>query len=228
MAALSSVFAARVTSLRAVSNGSKVTCKASWAPGAKSPEWLDGSLPGDYGFDPLGFGKSASNLERFVEAELLHARWAMLAVSGVVAVELEPNVQESWLDVALWPKTGDAISYVGEDLPYSLAAVVGIQFVTMTIAELYRAAEPDAELRKYPGGAFDPLGLSDSEDIATLKVKEIANGRVAMLAIAGVFLQSAAGQGTPLEALSAHLSDPGHNNIVTSGALPWVLYGLDY
>ena len=54
------------------------------------------SLPGDYGFDPLGLGKSASNLERFAEAELLHARWSMLAVAGVVAVELEPNVSEVW------------------------------------------------------------------------------------------------------------------------------------
>lgn len=28
-----------------------------WLPGAEAPEWLDGSLPGDYGFDPLDLGK---------------------------------------------------------------------------------------------------------------------------------------------------------------------------
>ncbi|XP_050261158.1 photosystem I chlorophyll a/b-binding protein 6, chloroplastic-like [Quercus robur] len=25
-----------------------------WFPGSSPPEWLDGSLPGDFGFDPLG------------------------------------------------------------------------------------------------------------------------------------------------------------------------------
>uniref|UniRef100_A0A0C9S7B4 Chlorophyll a-b binding protein, chloroplastic n=1 Tax=Wollemia nobilis TaxID=56998 RepID=A0A0C9S7B4_9CONI len=34
-----------------------------WLPGAKPPEWLDGSLPGDYGFDPLGLGKPAEYLQ---------------------------------------------------------------------------------------------------------------------------------------------------------------------
>lgn len=28
-----------------------------WFPGSTPPEWLDGSLPGDFGFDPLGLGK---------------------------------------------------------------------------------------------------------------------------------------------------------------------------
>nr|CAD1827380.1 unnamed protein product [Ananas comosus var. bracteatus] len=28
-----------------------------WFPGSSPPEWLDGSLPGDFGFDPLGLGK---------------------------------------------------------------------------------------------------------------------------------------------------------------------------
>jgi hypothetical protein len=28
--------------------------RTSWFPGSKLPDHLDGSLPGDYGFDPLG------------------------------------------------------------------------------------------------------------------------------------------------------------------------------
>jgi light-harvesting complex I chlorophyll a/b binding protein 2 len=27
-----------------------------WFPGSSPPPWLDGSLPGDFGFDPLGLG----------------------------------------------------------------------------------------------------------------------------------------------------------------------------
>jgi len=34
-----------------------------WYPGATAPEWLDGSLVGDYGFDPLGLGKPAEYLQ---------------------------------------------------------------------------------------------------------------------------------------------------------------------
>ncbi|RAL39268.1 hypothetical protein DM860_002801 [Cuscuta australis] len=34
-----------------------------WYPGAKSPEYLDGTLVGDYGFDPLGLGKPAEYLQ---------------------------------------------------------------------------------------------------------------------------------------------------------------------
>lgn len=34
-----------------------------WFPGAKSPDWLDGSLVGDYGFDPFGLGKPAEYLQ---------------------------------------------------------------------------------------------------------------------------------------------------------------------
>ena len=34
----------------------------------------------DFGFDPLGLGAVPENLERFKESELIHCRWAMLAV----------------------------------------------------------------------------------------------------------------------------------------------------
>ncbi|KAJ7959658.1 Chlorophyll a-b binding protein, chloroplastic [Quillaja saponaria] len=34
-----------------------------WFPGAQPPEWLDGTLIGDRGFDPLGLGKPAEYLQ---------------------------------------------------------------------------------------------------------------------------------------------------------------------
>ncbi|GMP39058.1 hypothetical protein CsSME_00010047 [Camellia sinensis var. sinensis] len=55
-----------------------VAPKKSWIPGVRGggnfidPEWLDGSLPGDYGFDPLGLGKDPAFLKWYREAELIH------------------------------------------------------------------------------------------------------------------------------------------------------------
>lgn len=38
----------------------------------------------DFGFDPLGLGEVPENLERFKESELIHCRWAMLAVVSFI------------------------------------------------------------------------------------------------------------------------------------------------
>lgn len=53
--------------------------------------WCDGDLCmhvlllcfSDFGFDPLRLGEVPENLERFKESELIHCRWAMLAVVSV-------------------------------------------------------------------------------------------------------------------------------------------------
>ena len=39
------------------------------------------------------------------------------------------------------------------------------EFVAIAGAEAQRQAEPDPEKRKYPGGAFDPLGLSKDSKV---------------------------------------------------------------
>ena len=39
------------------------------------------SMPGDFGFDPLGLGKDPAAIKWYREAELIHGRLAMLAVS---------------------------------------------------------------------------------------------------------------------------------------------------
>lgn len=41
------------------------------------------------------------------------------------------------------------------------------EFVAIAGAEAQRNAEPDAEKRKYPGGAFDPLGFSKDSKVST-------------------------------------------------------------
>ena len=51
------------------SHARPVVCRAAsrpmWLTGAAAPSYLDGSLPGDYGFDPLGLGVDPARLKWF-------------------------------------------------------------------------------------------------------------------------------------------------------------------
>jgi hypothetical protein len=61
---------------------------------------LPDSLPGNYGFDPLGLSKDEAGLKRFTEAEVIHCRWAMLGAAGVLGVEALGF--GNWYDAPLW------------------------------------------------------------------------------------------------------------------------------
>lgn len=52
--------------------------------GNPAPAYLDGSLPGDYGFDPLRLGSDPEILKWFTHSELIHCRVAMTAVAGIL------------------------------------------------------------------------------------------------------------------------------------------------
>ena len=42
-------------------------------PNIKTPDYLDGTIAGDYGFDPLGLGSDPERLKYYQEAELMNA-----------------------------------------------------------------------------------------------------------------------------------------------------------
>lgn len=67
----------------------QAAAKPHWLPGTDRKSYLDAAdLPGNFSFDPLGFGQDPKALAWFQQAELQNARWAMLGVAGILVPEL--------------------------------------------------------------------------------------------------------------------------------------------
>jgi light-harvesting complex I chlorophyll a/b binding protein 5 len=75
----------------------------------------------------------------------------------------------------------------------------------------------------YPGGPmFDPLGLSKGPSADAMKLREVKNGRLAMVACLGFGAQWAATGKDPLVNLAEHLKNPAATNFATNGvSLPF-------
>ncbi|KAB5557824.1 hypothetical protein DKX38_008733 [Salix brachista] len=179
----------------------------------------------------------------FAVFEILHARWAMLAALGALVPEvldlsgafhfIEPvwwRVGYSKLKASIF--TGDTLEYLGIT-GLHLAGSQGVLVIAFCQAMLMvgpeyarycgvEALEPlgiylPGDIN-YPGGIlFDPLKLSeDPVSFEELKVKEIKNGRLAMIAWLGFSIQAALTGKGPVQNLVEHISDPLHNNLFST------------
>ena len=153
-------------------------------------------------FDPLGFCTSGeekvseAKIRFYREVELKHARVAMLAAIGFpIAEQFHPLFA-----------TDDAPSFSAfQQTPLQTfwPAVVGV----IAIAEVFSVftfqnpasyvngepAEPWTMRLDHQAGdlGFDPMGLkpTDAKEFAEMQTKELNNGRLAMIAIAGMVVQ---------------------------------------
>ncbi|VAH93808.1 unnamed protein product [Triticum turgidum subsp. durum] len=70
------------------------------------PEYLNGEVPGDYGYDPFGLGKKPEDFAKYQAFELIHARWAMLGAAGFIIPEALNKFGANCGPEAVWFKTG--------------------------------------------------------------------------------------------------------------------------
>ena len=136
--------------------------------------------------------------------------------------------ERSWrTDTTYKDGMNGAATYAGVSNPLSIGAHTAITFFVMGAVEIFRSEERDPERRKYPGGTFDPLGFTNDADRARImKSKELANGRLAMWAVLGIFCQTKATGAGPWANLITHVGDPWHINVATNGySIPSALGG---
>jgi len=166
-------------------------------PFLKRPALLDGSLPGDRGFDPFNFASTPDALQWYRTAEVKHARLAMLAAVGWPLSELLDKKLAMAFNLKPLLDMSDRVPSVlngGLDrtpLPY-WAAVLGVAFAIETLGFLKEKSAFEAGGQYTPGDlGFDPLGLAGNtlEDRKWKAEAEIFNGRLAMLAITSFALQ---------------------------------------
>jgi light-harvesting complex I chlorophyll a/b binding protein 3 len=211
----------------------------------QSLSYLDGSLAGDYGFDPLGLS-DPEGAGGFVDpawlkySEVIHARWAMLGAAGCIAPEILANAgfipqqpqEVVWFKTGVIPPAGTYDKYWIDPFSLFFIEVIAMQFAELRRWQDYRnpgsmgkqyflgleKALEGSGNPSYPGGQFfNVFNLGkDAAAMKDLQTKEIKNGRLAMLAMFGYGAQAVITRQGPFANLLDHISDPTHNNILTN------------
>lgn len=168
-----------------------VPLKSQSLPFMDRPAVLDGTLAGDVGFDPLGFAKSSSELMNYREAEVKHARLAMLAAAGWPLSEVFDKKIAAALGMDPLLDGGDRVPSLlngglGKVSPAYWVACIGLAAAIDVLGTLKMKNKEDY----LPGDYGLRFGYPTSEEgQKRMQLAEIKNGRLAMIAIFGFAVQ---------------------------------------
>mmetsp|Transcript_43793 Transcript_43793/g.48747 ORF Transcript_43793/g.48747 Transcript_43793/m.48747 type:complete len:366 (-) Transcript_43793:29-1126(-) len=170
------------------------TRKSQAIPFVNAPPMLDGTMAGDAGFDPLGFASTKLDLTTMREAEIKHARLAMLAAAGWPLSELFSKgiANQFGMASALDEATGRVPSVLNGGMG-RISPIYWIGCIAVAAGvDLFVINSSSKQKGYFPGKLdFDPLGLypKDEKGQQWMQTAEIKNGRLAMLAITGYAIQ---------------------------------------
>ncbi|KAL3161365.1 Photosystem I chlorophyll a/b-binding protein 3-1, chloroplastic [Trebouxia sp. C0010 RCD-2024] len=211
----------------------------------QSLSYLDGTLPADYGFDPLGLS-DPEGAGGFVDpdwlrySEVIHCRWAMLGAAGMIIPEMlaagglipQTSDEVAWFKTGVIPPAGNYGRFWCDPYALFFIEVIAFQFAELRRWQDYK--KPGSMGKQYflgfekvlggsgnpsyPGGAaFNFMGFGRSaNNLRDLQIKEVKNGRLAMIAVLGFGAQAVITRQGPFQNLLDHLSNPAANNILTN------------
>ncbi|KAL3788942.1 hypothetical protein HJC23_000226 [Cyclotella cryptica] len=189
-AAIIAATAAKASAFSSVPVGRSATSLNEFANGLVGGESVEpmpfrpGNDKSAKNFDPLGLSERAPEwVNWFREAELKHGRQAMLAVVGLVVPEFVRIPGEAYSFEAI-PKVIDAHDAL---LDTSMKQI--LLWISLWEAMSFGALSNMNEFDREPGNfGFDPLGLMPKDEAGkkAMQLKELKNGRLAMVAIGGM------------------------------------------
>jgi len=138
---------------------------------------------GNKGFDPIGFSDSI-DVRWMQEAEIKHGRIAMLAAAGWIFTYFHAPV------LSVGPLEAHNAAVASGAGAQVLTAIAALEFIgTVALKATFDGSRAPGDF------GFDPLnfyGKLDAKGKETMQLKELENGRLAMVAFSGLVTAAAA------------------------------------